>query len=166
MPYSGDCRKFWGVRAMRAFFRPAFDLGESVVWILRLVKIGTEGEGQSRDVMKIERPDDLADIADLGLTLSETKRLLAALQQEIVAAQAGDHAARRPACSRCGGGCRVKDYQDHVGGHAFRPGGDTASALSLCGMLRERVWYRLAIALPVDTRTGSAIGASRRLHDI
>ena len=81
-----------------------------MVWILRLVKIGTEGEGQSRDVMKIERPDDLTDIADLGLTLSETKRLLAALQQEIVAAQAGDHAARRPTCSRCGGGCRVKDY--------------------------------------------------------
>jgi hypothetical protein len=99
---------------MRAFFRPAFDLGESVAWILRLVKIGTEGEGQSQDVMKIERPDDLANIADLGLTLSETKRLLAALQQEIVAAQVGDHAVRRPTCSRCGGGCRVKDYQDHV----------------------------------------------------
>jgi hypothetical protein len=47
-----------------------------VAWILRLVKIGTEGEGRSRDVMEIERPDDLSDIADLGLTLSETKSLL------------------------------------------------------------------------------------------
>ena len=88
--------------------------GEGVAWILRLVKIGTEGEGRSRDVMEIERPDHIADIADLGLTLSETKRLLATLQQEIVAAQVRDHAVRRPTCSRCDGGCRVKDYQDHV----------------------------------------------------
>jgi len=94
--------------------RSVFDLGESVAWILRLVKIGTEGEGRSRDVMEIERPDDLTDIADPGLTLSETKRLLATLQQEIVAAQVRDHAVRRPTCSHCGGGCRVKDYQDHV----------------------------------------------------
>jgi hypothetical protein len=85
-----------------------------VAWILRLVKIGAEGEGQALDVMEINRPDDLRDIADLGLTLSETKGLLARLQQEIVAAQVRDHAVRRPACLRCGGGCRVKDYQDHV----------------------------------------------------
>ena len=71
-----------------------------MAWIFRLVKIGTEGEGRSRDVMEIERPDD---IADLCLTLSETKRLLATLQQETVAAQVrGDHAVRRPTCSRCG----------------------------------------------------------------
>jgi hypothetical protein len=64
--------------------------------------------------MEINRPDDLRDIADLGLSLDETKRLLAGLQQEIVAAQVKRHAARRPICSRCGAGCRVKDYQNHV----------------------------------------------------
>ena len=85
-----------------------------MAWVLRLVKIDAEGEGQATDVMAIERPGDLADIADLGLTLTETKRLLAGLQQEIVAAQVRDHAVRRPACPRCGGVCRVKDYQDHV----------------------------------------------------
>jgi hypothetical protein len=92
-----------------------------VAWVLRLVKIDAEGEGQATDVMEIERPSDLADIADLGdrarkggLTLAETKRLLAGPQQEIVAAQVRDRAARRPACLRCGGVCRVKDYQDHV----------------------------------------------------
>jgi hypothetical protein len=105
---SQDCRKFWGLRARRAFSGLSLTWGESVAWVLRLVKIGTEGEGRSRDVMEIERPDD---IADLGLTLSETKRLLATLQQEIVAAQVRDHAVRRPTCSRCGGGCRVKDYR-------------------------------------------------------
>jgi hypothetical protein len=78
-----------------------------------LVKIDAEGERQASDVMAIERLGDLADIANLGLTLAETKRLLAGLQQEIVAAQVKDHAVRRPACSGCGGACRVKDYQDH-----------------------------------------------------
>ena len=47
-----------------------------VVWMLRLVKIGTEGEGPCTDIMEIHRPSDLRDIADLGLTLAEAKRLL------------------------------------------------------------------------------------------
>ena len=64
--------------------------------------------------MEINRPGDLADIADLGLTLAEAKRLLAGVQREIVAAQARNHAVRRPDCSRCGGRCRLKDYRDHA----------------------------------------------------
>ena len=52
------------------------------------------------------------------------------------------------------------------GGHAFRPGHGTASPLSLCRMLCERVWHRLAIALPVDTGTGPAAGASFRPDDL
>jgi len=64
--------------------------------------------------MKIDRPDDLADIADLGLTLAEGKLLLAGLQQEIVAAQARSHAVRRPDCRICAGVCHVKDYRDHA----------------------------------------------------
>ena len=46
------------------------------------------------DVMEISRPDGASNIADLGLTLSEAKQLLARVQQAIVAAQAGDLAAR------------------------------------------------------------------------
>src|ERR1700736_1677559 len=64
--------------------------------------------------MEINRPGDLGDIADLGLTLSEPKRLWAALQQEIAAAQVREHAARKLLCSRCGDTCRVKDYREHV----------------------------------------------------
>jgi len=84
-----------------------------VAWILRLVKIGADGENQSADVMTINRPDDLGDIATLGLTLAEGKLLLAGLQQEIVAAQARSHAVWRPDCRSCGLVCRVKDYRDH-----------------------------------------------------
>jgi hypothetical protein len=46
--------------------------------------------------MEINRPDDLGDIADPGMRLEETKRLLAGFQQEIVATQVREHAARRP----------------------------------------------------------------------
>jgi hypothetical protein len=36
--------------------------------------------------MEIHRLDDLRDVASLGLTLAEAKRLLAGVQREIVAA--------------------------------------------------------------------------------
>jgi hypothetical protein len=85
-----------------------------VAWIVRLVQAGADGEKQSIDVATISRADDLIDITNLGLTLAEGKRLLAALQQQIVAAQARSHAARRPDCRSCGEVCRVKDYRDHA----------------------------------------------------
>jgi hypothetical protein len=46
--------------------------------------------------MEINRPDDLADIADLGLTLAEGKLLLAGIQKGIVAAARRS----RPSCHR------------------------------------------------------------------
>lgn len=64
--------------------------------------------------MAIKRPDDLGDIATLGLTLALGKLLLAGLQQEIVAAQARGHATRRPNCRSCGLVCQLKDYRDHL----------------------------------------------------
>jgi len=82
--------------------------------MLRVVKIGAEGEGPCTDVMEISRPEDLGNVADLGLTLAEAKRVLAGVQREIVAAQARDHAIRRPECPRCDGVCRVKGYRDHA----------------------------------------------------
>jgi hypothetical protein len=127
-------------------FRSVIELGDRVGWIIRLVKICADGEAGSVDVMEIHRPDDLRDIADLGLSLDETKRLLAGLQQEIVAAQVKSHAARQPICSRCGGGCRVKDYQNHV-------------VATLFGQVRIRL---PRCRLPV-TRSCLVLGAASRL---
>ena len=79
-----------------------------MAWTLRLVKAGTGGERACTDVMEIRRPDDLRDIANLGLTLAEAKRLLAGVQQEIVAVQAKEHAVWRPDCSRRDGIRHVK----------------------------------------------------------
>jgi Transposase DDE domain len=85
-----------------------------VVWIVRLVKIGADGEGRFADIMKISRPDDLDDIATLGLTVADGKQVLAGLQQEIVAAQARSQSVRRPDCRNCSGICHVKDYRNHA----------------------------------------------------
>ena len=63
-----------------------------------LVETGVEGSGRSVDVMMIDRPGDLGDIADLGLTLAQGKQLVALVQQAIVTAQSRDHAVRRPEC--------------------------------------------------------------------
>jgi hypothetical protein len=42
-----------------------------------LVKTGAGGDSQNKDVTEINKPDDLSDIADLGLSLDEAKPLLA-----------------------------------------------------------------------------------------
>jgi hypothetical protein len=78
-------------------------------WVLRLVETGMDGQSRSSDVMAITRPDGLGDIADLGLTLVEAKQVLAHVQRDVVAAQAGNHAMFRPDCRSCGGTCHVKD---------------------------------------------------------
>ena len=48
-----------------------------MAWIVRLVSTGVEGDERSTDVMRIAKPDDLGDLANLGLTLAEGKLLLA-----------------------------------------------------------------------------------------
>ncbi len=66
-----------------------------------------------REIMALgtSRPGDLRDIANLGLTLPEAKRLLARVQHEVVAVQARDHAALRPDCASCGGRRQVEDWR-------------------------------------------------------
>jgi hypothetical protein len=52
-----------------------------VEWILKLAAAGDEGPRV--DIMEISKPDALGDIANLGLTLTEAKQLLARVQREI-----------------------------------------------------------------------------------
>lgn len=47
-----------------------------MAWIVRLVKIRADGEEPFADVMTINRPDDLDDIANLGLTVAGGKQVL------------------------------------------------------------------------------------------
>ena len=87
--------------------------GSWMRWVLQLVETGTGSRTRIVDVMEISRPNDLGDIANLGLTLPEAKQVLARVQQAVVAAQARDHAVPRPDCSTCLGRCPVKDRRLH-----------------------------------------------------
>ena len=80
-------------------------------WIVRLAEAGAKGPGV--EIMEISRRGDLGDIANLGITLAEAKQLLAGVQREVSAAQAREHAIRRPICPCREDVCRVKDYRDH-----------------------------------------------------
>ena len=111
-------------------------------WVLRLVETGVDGSSRSVDVMAIDRPGDLGDIAALGLTLAQGKQLVALVQQEIVTAQSRDHALRRPICCSCGAACQVKDYRPH-------------QIATLFGQVTLRLWRRVG---PRDTATGPACG--------
>jgi hypothetical protein len=82
-------------------------------WILRLVETGPDITADGVDLIEIDRPTGLAEIANLGLTLSEAKQVLARMQRALVAAQAHDHAVQRPGCSSCNGICHIKDWRPH-----------------------------------------------------
>jgi len=115
--------------------------------------------------MEINRPGDLVDIANLGLTLPEAKRLLAGVQREIVAAQARDHAVQRPECPRCDRACRVKDYRDHAVATLF---GQVTVRLprfrcAACGGIEAGLAWT---SLPIDTGAGPASGASLYRDDL
>jgi hypothetical protein len=88
-------------------------------WMLRLVGTGIDGQSRSFDVMPISRPDSLGEIANLGLTLTEAKLLLAQVQQEVIAAQAHHHAMFRPDCQSSGTG-RCRQLANEIPGFALR----------------------------------------------
>ena len=62
---------------------------------MRLVKTGADGERQCADVLKINRPDDLGDIANLGLTLAKGSCCWPAFNRR--------SSRRRPRATRSGG---------------------------------------------------------------
>jgi hypothetical protein len=47
-----------------------------MAWILRLVKTDAAGDGPSTDVMEIDKPDDLRDVAHLTLSIHRMLRLM------------------------------------------------------------------------------------------
>src|SRR6202171_5906022 len=69
--------------------------GSSWGWVLRLAETGPDAAAESIDLIEIHRLSGLADIANLGLTLSEAKELLARVPQAMGAPRGPDHAARR-----------------------------------------------------------------------
>ena len=110
----GVSRNWWDVTGTDMTGQEMLIWGPSMRWVLRLIETGMPSGVAGADVMEISRPDGASNIADLGLTLSEAKQLLACVQQTIVAAQAGDLASRRPKCSSCSGRCHVNGRRCHL----------------------------------------------------
>ena len=69
----------WGRRCELGIFSLFSDRGWGVGWIVRLVEAGVEGPGV--EIMEIGKPDDLGDIANLGLTLAAEAKLIARVRQ-------------------------------------------------------------------------------------
>ena len=137
-----------------------------MAWIVRLVSLGAEGEERSTDVLRIARSDDLTDLASLGLTLAESKQLLAGVQQEIVAAQARVHAARRPECRNCGTACRMKDYRQHGIATLFGQVTVRLPRFRCAGCEHDRGGRGLAAARPLDPGAGPVAGPALRSADL
>jgi hypothetical protein len=74
--------------------RLVFMEGGRVTWVVRLVKIGADGEEQRVDVVRTARPGDLGDLANLELTMAAGKLVLADLQKEFVAWQSNNRGVR------------------------------------------------------------------------
>ena len=110
----GVSRNWWDLAGIDMTGREMLTWGSSMRWILQLIEAGMPSGVAGVDIMEISRPDGASNIADLGLTLSEAKQLLARVQQAIVAAQAGDLATRRPECPSCNGRCHVNGRRSHL----------------------------------------------------
>ena len=119
-------------------------------WVLRLVETGADAQSRSADLMEICRPEGLGEIADLGLTLAEAKRLLTSVQRAVVASQADHHGRLRPDCRSCSARCHVKDWRPHRCDAVRRSDGAT-SPISVCCLQSHPDGPRLALALPVNT---------------
>ena len=72
-----------------------------LVWRVKWAAELRPGVMMESEVARIER-DEHASLADLGLRLAETKRLIAALQAEIVPTQVAAVGEQRRCCSSCG----------------------------------------------------------------
>lgn len=79
-------------------------------FIVQLVA-DTDGAPATGIIATVERPDDGFSIHDLGLTLAESKAILAGLQASITNAQAAAVAGRERACPCCRRPRRLKDHR-------------------------------------------------------
>jgi hypothetical protein len=82
-------------------------------WVLRLVETDDDACSRGVDLIEIFRPEGLAGIADLALSLPEAKQLLTSVQRAVVASQARHHGRLRPDYRFCVGRCHMKDWRPH-----------------------------------------------------
>ena len=154
----GHWCKTGGAVACRIFSLLFVDRGWGVEWILKLAAAGDEGP--CVDIMEISKPDDLGDIANLRLTHMEAKQLLARVQREISAAQARQHAVRRPVCP-CASTTRRSPPS--VSPAAIGPASNSAVA-----MMRLRPWSlrRRRPSSPPESKSNNCTTRDNRYYRV
>ena len=80
-------------------------------WRIMLELAGPDGTPQMHEVGAGERSPTGHAAAALGLSLAESKAILAALQRSLVAAQVDEHCRNRRCCDRCGAQRPLKDLR-------------------------------------------------------
>ena len=71
-------------------------------WTVRLEARTSAGEVKTTDLVTFSRPGVVSTLAGVGLMLSETKTLLAKLQESMLCDQVAAYAAHHRVCAACG----------------------------------------------------------------
>jgi len=89
----------------------------------------TTGSVQTCEMVTGDRPTNVISSASMGLSLAESKSILAALQTQPVQAQTGGYCDHRRKCSHCGSRRAIKDESGKKSG-------------VLCGSEQKRGWLK------------------------
>ena len=71
-------------------------------WTVRLETRTDQGEVTTTELFTFSRPAMVSALAEIGLTLAETKALLAKLQASVLCGQMAEYAAHHRVCPECG----------------------------------------------------------------
>ena len=80
-------------------------------WRILLELTETTGSVQTREMVTGDRPTNVVSPESIGLSLAESKSILAAMQTQLVQAQTDGYCDHRRKCSHCGSRCAIKDWR-------------------------------------------------------
>jgi hypothetical protein len=80
-------------------------------WRILLELTETTGSVQTREMVTGDRPTNVISPASIGLSLAESKSILAAMQTQLVQAQTDGYCDHRRKCSHCGSRRGIKDWR-------------------------------------------------------
>ncbi len=80
-------------------------------WRILLELTETIGSVQTREMVAGDRPTNVISLESIGLTLAESKSILAAMQTQLVQAQTDVYCDHRRKCSLCGSRRSIKDWR-------------------------------------------------------
>ena len=80
-------------------------------WRILLELTETTGSVQTREMVAGDRPTNVISPESIGLTLAESKSILAVMQTQLVQAQTDVYCDHRRKCSHCGSRRSIKDWR-------------------------------------------------------